>query len=213
MRMVSDSSTREPTFATSHTRSTADGSWNTRQLRLADLRLKGLRVASERIPDPAGDHREGTLVGGTGQRARWGRWSEFLNTVAVFNASVDHDVAFNPNVKDGRAPLGSTRQSRTGATTISEPPFRGLHGHLRNPFSSGVSGSTRGQSESTSTAHRSRSLRGGRNWSETSLLQLSGWHRADQWCGSSGAWPAPALPISPERKLLANARSSTGTGT
>lgn len=48
---------------------------------------------------------------------------EFLNTVAVFNASVDHDVAFNPNVKDGRSTLGLDPPKSNWATTISEPPF------------------------------------------------------------------------------------------
>jgi len=48
---------------------------------------------------------------------------EFLNTVAEFNACVDHNVEFNPNVKDGRSTLGLDPPKSNWATTISEPPF------------------------------------------------------------------------------------------
>jgi len=47
----------------------------------------------------------------------------FLSTIAQFNASIDQDVDFNPNVKDGRSTVGLDPPKSNWATTISEPPF------------------------------------------------------------------------------------------
>lgn len=47
----------------------------------------------------------------------------FLATVADFNASIDRDIAFNPNVKDGRATSGIEPQKSNWAVPLEEPPF------------------------------------------------------------------------------------------
>lgn len=47
----------------------------------------------------------------------------FLRTVAEFNAAVKKDVAFNPNIKDGRAAVGIIPPKSNWANTIDTPPF------------------------------------------------------------------------------------------
>jgi tricarballylate dehydrogenase len=49
--------------------------------------------------------------------------SAFLETVAAYNAAVSQDVAFNPNVKDGRSAVGITPPKSNWANTIDSPPF------------------------------------------------------------------------------------------
>ena len=48
---------------------------------------------------------------------------EFLKTVAAFNASVSHDVPFDPTVKDGRCTTGLAIDKNNWATTLDTPPF------------------------------------------------------------------------------------------
>ncbi len=48
---------------------------------------------------------------------------EFLKTVAEFNASVNHDVPFDPTVKDGRCTRGLAIDKNNWATTLDTPPF------------------------------------------------------------------------------------------
>jgi len=50
--------------------------------------------------------------------------SNFLATVKSYNAAVDQEVPFNPNVKDGRATLGISPPKSNWANTIEEPPFQ-----------------------------------------------------------------------------------------
>ena len=47
----------------------------------------------------------------------------FLETVAAYNAAITRDVAFDPNVKDGRRTSGLKVDKTNWANTISEPPF------------------------------------------------------------------------------------------
>lgn len=47
----------------------------------------------------------------------------FLRTVAMFNAAVQTDVPFNPNIKDGRGTVGLDVPKSNWADEISEPPF------------------------------------------------------------------------------------------
>jgi tricarballylate dehydrogenase len=47
----------------------------------------------------------------------------FLQTVADFNAAVNHDVAFNPNVKDGRCTVGLAVSKSNWAQALDTPPF------------------------------------------------------------------------------------------
>lgn len=47
----------------------------------------------------------------------------FLRTIAEFNAAVKKDVAFNPNIKDGRAAVGIIPPKSNWANTIDTPPF------------------------------------------------------------------------------------------
>ncbi len=48
---------------------------------------------------------------------------QFLKTVSEYNASIDQDVTFNPNVKDGRGTVGVSPPKSNWANTLDEPPF------------------------------------------------------------------------------------------
>jgi tricarballylate dehydrogenase len=48
---------------------------------------------------------------------------QFLETVAEFNAAVQEDIPFNPDVKDGRGTVGLAQPKSNWANTISEGPF------------------------------------------------------------------------------------------
>jgi tricarballylate dehydrogenase len=48
---------------------------------------------------------------------------EFLRTIDEYNASVNCDAVFNPNVKDGRGTIGLEIPKTNWANTIDEPPF------------------------------------------------------------------------------------------
>jgi tricarballylate dehydrogenase len=50
---------------------------------------------------------------------------QFKKTIAEYNAAVDTDVPFNPNIKDGRATLGLAVPKSNWANTIDTPPFEG----------------------------------------------------------------------------------------
>jgi tricarballylate dehydrogenase len=50
---------------------------------------------------------------------------EFLRTIAEYNKAVRADVAFNPNVKDGRRTEGLPVNKSNWANTIDQPPFEG----------------------------------------------------------------------------------------
>ena len=47
----------------------------------------------------------------------------FLDTIHTYNAAVDEDVAFNPNVRDGRSTHGLIPPKSNWANTIDQPPF------------------------------------------------------------------------------------------
>lgn len=47
----------------------------------------------------------------------------FVNTVKAFNAAVDDNVAFNPNVKDGRHTTGLTPPKSNWARVLDTPPY------------------------------------------------------------------------------------------
>ena len=49
----------------------------------------------------------------------------FLETIRQYNAAVQTDVPFNPNVKDGRSTEGLEIPKSNWANTIDEPPFEG----------------------------------------------------------------------------------------
>ncbi len=48
---------------------------------------------------------------------------QFLRTMAEYNAAVRTDIAFNPNVKDGRRTEGLAVDKSNWANTIDQPPF------------------------------------------------------------------------------------------
>jgi tricarballylate dehydrogenase len=48
---------------------------------------------------------------------------QFLKTIAEYNAAVRTDIAFNPNVKDGRRTEGLAVDKSNWANTIDQPPF------------------------------------------------------------------------------------------
>jgi len=47
----------------------------------------------------------------------------FLQTIEEYNAAVQHDVPFNPNVKDGRGTSGLAVKKSNWANTLDSPPF------------------------------------------------------------------------------------------
>jgi tricarballylate dehydrogenase len=47
----------------------------------------------------------------------------FLETIRTYNESVDQQIPFDPNVKDGRATRGISPPKSNWANTIDEPPF------------------------------------------------------------------------------------------
>jgi len=47
----------------------------------------------------------------------------FLKTVREFNAAIDQDVKFDPNVKDGRRTNGLAVDKTNWANPLVEPPF------------------------------------------------------------------------------------------
>src|SRR5258707_863217 len=50
---------------------------------------------------------------------------QFVKTIAEYNAAVRTDIAFNPNVKDGRRTEGLVVAKSNWANTIDKPPFEG----------------------------------------------------------------------------------------
>ncbi len=48
---------------------------------------------------------------------------QFLRTIDEYNAAVQQDVAFNPNVKDGRGTVGLATNKSNWANTVDTPPF------------------------------------------------------------------------------------------
>src|SRR6266576_2916274 len=50
---------------------------------------------------------------------------QFVKTIAEYNAAVRTDIAFNPNVKDGRRTEGLAVPKSNWANTIDKPPFEG----------------------------------------------------------------------------------------
>src|SRR5215831_17895542 len=50
---------------------------------------------------------------------------QFVKTIAEYNAAVRQDIAFNPNVKDGRRTEGLAIPKSNWANTIDTPPFEG----------------------------------------------------------------------------------------
>jgi tricarballylate dehydrogenase len=50
---------------------------------------------------------------------------QFVKTIAEYNAAVRSDVAFNPNIKDGRRTEGLSVPKSNWANTIDKPPFEG----------------------------------------------------------------------------------------
>ena len=51
--------------------------------------------------------------------------AEFVKTIAEYNAAVRTDIAFNPNIKDGRHTQGLAVPKSNWANTIDKPPFEG----------------------------------------------------------------------------------------
>ncbi len=50
---------------------------------------------------------------------------QFVKTIAEYNAAVRSDIAFNPNIKDGRRTEGLSVPKSNWANTIDKPPFEG----------------------------------------------------------------------------------------
>src|SRR5712671_6297525 len=50
---------------------------------------------------------------------------QFVKTIAEYNAAVRADIAFNPNVKDGKRTEGLAIPKSNWANTIDKPPFEG----------------------------------------------------------------------------------------
>jgi len=50
---------------------------------------------------------------------------QFVKTIAEYNAAVRTDIAFNPNIKDGRRTEGLAVPKSNWANTIDKPPFEG----------------------------------------------------------------------------------------
>ena len=50
---------------------------------------------------------------------------QFVKTIAEYNAAVRTDIAFNPNIKDGRRTEGLAVPKSNWANTIDRPPFEG----------------------------------------------------------------------------------------
>jgi tricarballylate dehydrogenase len=50
---------------------------------------------------------------------------QFVKTIAEYNAAVRSDIAFNPNVKDGRRTEGLTINKTNWANAIDKPPYEG----------------------------------------------------------------------------------------
>jgi tricarballylate dehydrogenase len=48
---------------------------------------------------------------------------QFIRTIAEYNAAVRKDIAFNPNIKDGRSTEGLAIPKSNWANTIDAPPF------------------------------------------------------------------------------------------
>jgi tricarballylate dehydrogenase len=50
---------------------------------------------------------------------------QFLETISAYNKAVRTDIAFNPNIKDGRSTAGLAVNKSNWANTIDQPPFEG----------------------------------------------------------------------------------------
>jgi tricarballylate dehydrogenase len=51
--------------------------------------------------------------------------AEFVRAIAEYNAAVRTDIAFNPNIKDGRRTEGLAVNKSNWANTIDQPPYEG----------------------------------------------------------------------------------------
>jgi tricarballylate dehydrogenase len=51
--------------------------------------------------------------------------AQFVKTIAEYNKAVTQDIAFNPNVKDGRHTQGLAINKSNWANTIDKPPYEG----------------------------------------------------------------------------------------
>jgi tricarballylate dehydrogenase len=47
----------------------------------------------------------------------------FINTIRDYNAAIQRDVPFDPNVKDGRSTIGLEVNKTNWANTLEKPPF------------------------------------------------------------------------------------------
>ena len=91
-------------------------------VRLADLRPQGAAPVARRVPHPAGDARE--------RRTRSRSWSAKLDDIdrdgrarrrsSAYNAAVQTDMPFNPNVKDGRGTEGLAVNKSNWANTLDD---------------------------------------------------------------------------------------------
>jgi tricarballylate dehydrogenase len=50
---------------------------------------------------------------------------QFLETISAYNKAVRTDIAFDPNIKDGRSTVGLAVNKSNWANTIDQPPFEG----------------------------------------------------------------------------------------
>ena len=89
-----------------------------------DAKVKGLLRASEYNSRHAHKLSATTLTGLAAKLGAEGvNQTQFLKTVAEFNAAVREEIAFNPSIKDGRGTAGLELPKLNWAQTLSEPPF------------------------------------------------------------------------------------------
>ena len=145
-------------------------------VRLAGVRPEDQAPAARRIPHPPdhqGDRQHASRSSRRSSKASTPQ--EFLKTVAEWNKAVQHDIPFNPNVKDGRCTQGLAINKSNWANTLDTPPYEGYAVTCGITF---TFGGLRVNTDCEVLEHRlpadPRALRRGRAGRRHLLLQLSG---------------------------------------
>ena len=172
-----------------------------RPVRLAGLRRQGRAPAARRVPHPRGHQGDRRHPRGAVAQARRRRPGRRSSTPSKrFNAAVQPDVPFNPNVKDGRGTDGIDPRKSNWAQRARHAAVRGVR---RSPAASPS------PSAACAIDPRTREVLDGRRQRDPRpvrlrragrrpvLLQLPGRHRAD---GGRGVRPDRRRPGREQRR-------------
>ena len=150
-------------------------------VRLADLRQEGDAPAARRIPHPPGHQGNGEHARRTGRKTRRReRAKGARNHLRAYNAAIRTDIAFDPNIKDGRRTEGLPVPKSNWANVLDTPPYEAYAVSCGITFTfGGLRITTDAQVVDTDGMADAGALCGGRTGRRPVLFQLSRRHRTD----------------------------------